>query len=46
MDQIAIVGVIACFPGLTEVVEEYISIPTHVPDGPLFIPPIGIGMHE
>ena len=27
-------------------VEEYTGIPTHLPDGPLFIPPIGIGMHE
>ena len=46
MDQITIVGGTACFPGLTAVVQEYTGIPTQVPDRPLFLTSIGIGMYE
>ena len=44
--EISLVGGAACFPGMDAVVQEFTGIPTHTPDKPLFITPIGIAMHH
>jgi len=46
VDQLVMVGGTAKFPGIASVLEEYTGIPTHVPDRPLFVTPLGIAMHD
>ena len=46
VDQIVLVGGTARFPGIAGVVDEYIGVPTAVPDRPLFVTPLGIAMHD
>jgi ethanolamine utilization protein EutJ len=45
VEQLALVGGSAAFPGFEKVLEEYTGIPTWVPDHPLFVTPIGIAMN-
>ena len=44
--QLTLVGGTCSFPGMAEVVEDYLGIPTCVPADPLFITPLGIGLHD
>jgi len=44
--QLTLVGGTCSFPGMAEVVEDYSGIPTRVPAEPMFITPLGIGLHD
>jgi len=44
--QIYLVGGSVCFPGFSDVIEEYTGIKTTAPSRPLFVTPIGIAMHH
>jgi len=46
VDQLVLVGGTSKFPGIAAVIEEYSSIPTWVPQRPLFVTPMGIAMHN
>ncbi len=43
---ITLVGGSSAFRGMAQVVQEKTGIPTHVPDHPLFITPLGIALHD
>ncbi len=44
--SITLVGGTALFPGMAGVIEEVTGIPTHVPDRPMFITPLGIALAD
>jgi ethanolamine utilization protein EutJ len=44
--SITLVGGTACFPGIADVIREYVGLPTSIPTRPLFITPIGIAMSD
>jgi len=46
VNKIYLVGGSVCFPGFSEVIEEYTGILTAAPEKPLFVTPIGIAMHH
>jgi ethanolamine utilization protein EutJ len=45
VEQVALVGGSAAFPGFARVLEEYTGLPTWVPELPMFVTPIGIAMN-
>lgn len=46
VEYLVIVGGTSKFPGMADVVEEYTGLPTHIPERPLFVTPLGIAMHD
>jgi ethanolamine utilization protein EutJ len=46
VEHLVVVGGTSIFPGMAEVVEEYTGLPTHIPERPLFVTPLGIAMHD
>ena len=44
--NLTLVGGTSTFPGMAGVVAEYTGIPTHVPDRPVFVTPLGIAMND
>ena len=44
--QLTLVGGTCSFPGMGEVVEAYVGIPTFIPAEPMLITPLGIGLHD
>jgi ethanolamine utilization protein EutJ len=46
VEHLVIVGGTSMFPGMAGVVEEYTGLPTHIPERPLFVTPLGIAMHD
>ena len=46
VEQIVLVGGTARLPGIASVVGEYTSLPTQVPQRPLFVTPLGIALHD
>jgi ethanolamine utilization protein EutJ len=46
VSMIYLVGGSSAYPGIAEVVEEYIGIKTCVPVQPLFVTPVGVAMHN
>jgi ethanolamine utilization protein EutJ len=46
VEHLVVVGGTGIFPGMAEVVEEYTGLPTHIPERPLFVTPLGIAMHD
>jgi ethanolamine utilization protein EutJ len=44
--DITLVGGTAAFQGMARVIQEYTGLPTHVPDRPLFVTPLGIALHS
>jgi ethanolamine utilization protein EutJ len=46
VNELTLVGGTCAFPGIAGVVEEYTGIPTHVPERPVFVTPIGIAMND
>ena len=46
VNSITLVGGTSLFPGIAKVIEEVTGLPTHVPDHPLFVTPVGIAMHD
>lgn len=46
VEHLVIVGGTSKFPGMAEVVQEYTGLPTHIPERPLFVTPLGIAMHD
>lgn len=46
VDSITLVGGTTIFPGMAGVVQEVTGIPTHVPEHPLFVTPLGIALSD
>lgn len=46
VEHIYLVGGTAAYPGIAQVVEEIVGVPTSVPGRPLFVTPLGIAMHD
>jgi ethanolamine utilization protein EutJ len=46
VEDVVIVGGTSRFPGMAEVIEEYTGLPTHIPERPLFVTPLGIAMND
>ncbi|MFH2103714.1 MAG: ethanolamine utilization protein EutJ [Chloroflexota bacterium] len=46
VEHLVLVGGTSRFPGMAEVVAEYTGLPTHIPERPLFVTPLGIAMHD
>jgi ethanolamine utilization protein EutJ len=46
VDNLTLVGGCSSFPGMESVVQEYTGLPTHIPNRPLFVTPLGIAMHD
>jgi ethanolamine utilization protein EutJ len=46
VEHIYLVGGTAAYPGIAQVVEEVVGVPTSVPGRPLFVTPLGIAMHD
>ena len=46
VEHLVLVGGTCKFPGIAEVVQEYTGLPTHIPERPLFVTPLGIAMHD
>ena len=46
IDKVTLVGGTSAFPGLANVVAEYIGIDAEVPLHPMFVTPIGIALHD
>ena len=40
------VGGTSAYPGMAKVIEEYTGIPTHIPDRPVFVTPLGIATYD
>jgi len=46
VERVYMVGGTSAYPGIAEVVEEVVGVPTSVPKQPLFVTPLGIAMHD
>ncbi len=46
VERVYMVGGTSAYPGIAEVVEEVVGVPTSVPKRPLFVTPLGIAMHD
>ncbi|MCC7354147.1 MAG: ethanolamine utilization protein EutJ [Anaerolineae bacterium] len=46
VEHVYLVGGTAAYPGIAQVVEEVVGVPTTVPGRPLFVTPLGIAMHD
>lgn len=46
VERIVVVGGTTLFPGLPKVVEEITGIPTHSPQHPMFVTPLGIALSD
>lgn len=46
VDNLTLVGGTCAYPRMAEVIEEYTSLPTRVPERPVFVTPLGIAMHD
>jgi ethanolamine utilization protein EutJ len=46
VDRLTLVGGSSIFPGIADVIQEYTTLPTHVPSRPLFVTPLGIALHD
>jgi ethanolamine utilization protein EutJ len=46
VERLILVGGSSAYPGMARVVEEYVDIPTFVPEHPEFVTPLGIAMHD
>jgi ethanolamine utilization protein EutJ len=44
--ELTLVGGTASFRGMAQVIQEYTGLPTHVPERPLFVTPLGIALHS
>jgi ethanolamine utilization protein EutJ len=46
VDSLTLVGGASAFLGMASVIEEYTGLPTHIPERPHFVTPLGIAMHD
>jgi ethanolamine utilization protein EutJ len=46
VESLTMVGGASAYPGMASVVEAYTGLPTHIPEKPLFVTPLGIAMHD
>lgn len=46
VDSLTFVGGTSAYPRMAEVIEEYTGLPTHIPERPVFVTPLGIAMHD
>jgi len=46
VNTLTLVGGTCTYPGMAAVIAEYTGIPTHVPERPVFVTPVGIAMHD
>ena len=44
--SLTFVGGTSAYPGMAKVIEEYTGIPTHIPDRPVFVTPLGIAAYD
>jgi len=45
VESITMVGGTSSFLGMTDVIQSWTRIPTHIPSNPLFVTPLGIALH-
>ena len=46
VESITMVGGCSAFPGMSDVIQDYTGIPTHVPDHPMLVTPLGMALHD
>ena len=46
VENLVLVGGTCAYPGMAAVIADYTGIPTHVPELPVFVTPIGVAMHD
>ncbi|MFC2054435.1 ethanolamine utilization protein EutJ [Chloroflexota bacterium] len=46
VERLTFVGGTSAYPGMAAVIEGYTGLPTHIPERPVFVTPIGIAMHD
>ena len=46
VESLTFVGGTSAFTGMAEVIEEYTGLPTHIPERPVFVTPLGIAMND
>lgn len=46
VEKLYLVGGTCAYPGMAQVIEDYVGVPTFVPSNPLFVTPLGIAMHN
>lgn len=46
VESLTFVGGASAFLGMAAVIEEYTGLPTHIPERPHFVTPLGIAMHD
>lgn len=46
VDNLVLVGGTCTYPRMDTVIADYTGIPTHVPERPVFVTPLGIAMHD
>jgi ethanolamine utilization protein EutJ len=44
--SLTFVGGTSAYPGMAAVIEDYTGLPTHIPERPVFVTPLGIAMHD
>ncbi len=46
VENLTFVGGTSAYPGMAAVIEDYTGLPTHIPERPVFVTPLGIAMHD
>lgn len=46
VENLTLVGGTSAYPGMAAVIEDYTGLPTHIPERPVFVTPLGIAMHD
>jgi ethanolamine utilization protein EutJ len=46
VESLTFVGGTSAYPGMAAVIEDYTGLPTHIPERPVFVTPLGIAMHD
>ncbi len=46
VESLTLVGGTSAYPGMAAVIEDYTGLPTHIPERPVFVTPLGIAMHD
>ena len=46
VESLTLVGGTSAFRGMAEVIEQYTGLPTHIPERPVFVTPLGIAMND
>lgn len=46
VESLTFVGGTSAYPGMAAVIEDYTGLPTHIPERPVFVTPLGIAMYD